>query len=399
MLIADQSRIELNDPNVAFFRGERYFDVLGESDLLLKSPGVPLKNATLPMGLEVTCQADLFLRFAPCLKVGVTGTKGKTTTSTLIHEMLRASGIGSRLMGNMGVPVFDCLEGLEQAAVIELSSHQLEYCRASPQVAVWTNLYEEHLDHYTGGFLGYAAAKANICRWQEPNDVLIYNAEQPLLELANVTECRARLLPIGATEEPPFLRGITNPRLCGEHNRQDIYFAAAAARQLGATEEAICQAVLEFQGIPHRMYPISDAGRIHWVDDCISTIPRSVLCAIDALGDVDTLLIGGQDRGLCYDAFAQELACRSVRHIICMPETGQSIARLLRQQGSGQKILEVQTMEEAVAAAQLYTAAGKTCLLSPAAASYNQYKNFEEKGRHFAECINNIAAAKPLSPE
>ena len=403
LLIADKAPVELGDPYVTLLCGENYLDVLQQCDVLLKSPGIPLKDVPLPPGLAVTCQSDLFLRFAPCVKAGVTGSKGKTTTSTLLHAMLQASGVPARLIGNMGVPVLGCFDEIDgEIAVIELSSHQLEFTHASPHVAVWTNLYEEHLDHYTGGFAGYAAAKAHICQYQTPEDVFIFNGDQPLAGTVDLSACRAQRVPVGlgAGESAPFLRSLEglNARLRGDHNRQNIYFAATAALRLGATQEGIRRAVIDFKGIPHRMCPVSGAGGIRWVDDCICTIPRGVLCSVDALGDVDTLILGGLDRGLDYQGFAADLAGRQVRNIICMPETGHAIARLLKEQGSTQDIILTHTMEEAVAVAFACTENGKTCLLSPAAASYNAYKDFEEKGAHFLQCINSSAAARSPCP-
>jgi len=390
LLIADKAPIELDDPNATLLCGGDYLGVLHQCDILLKSPGVPLKDISIPIGLVITCQTDLFLRFAPCVKAGVTGSKGKTTTSTLLYSMLCASGIDARLVGNVGVPVLDCFEELAgEIAVIELSSHQLEFTRASPQVAVWTNLYEEHLDHYTGGFAGYAAAKAHICNHQAPENIFIFNADQSLADMVDLSTCRAERVPVGlaAGETDPFLRSLEglNPCLRGDHNRHNIYFAATAALRLGASEEGVRQAVADFKGIPHRMYPVSRAGGIQWVDDCICTIPQGVLHALDALGDVDTLILGGLDRGLDYREFTQALSALSLGNIICMPETGYSIAKLLVD--SRQNIVSVHTMEEAVAAAFACTERGKTCLLSPAAASYNAYKDFEEKGKHYLQCI------------
>ncbi|MDR2688066.1 MAG: UDP-N-acetylmuramoyl-L-alanine--D-glutamate ligase [Oscillospiraceae bacterium] len=403
LLVADRAPIEIDDPHVSLLCGENHLDALRQCDILLKSPGVPLKGIPIPPGLAVTCQTDLFLRFAPCVKAGVTGSKGKTTTSTLLHDMLRASGLPARLIGNVGVPVLDCFGEIDGCiAVVELSSHQLEYTSASPHVAVWTNLYEEHLDHYTGGFTGYAAAKARICIHQAPEDIFIFNADQPLAEMVDLSACRAERVPVGlgAGEADPFLRSLecVNPRLRGDHNRHNIYFAATAALSLGATREGIRQAVADFQGIAHRMYPVSEAGGIHWVDNCISTIPQAVLCDVDALGDVDTLILGGLDRGIDYRGLAEGLTLRPVRNVICMPETGRNIAALLKEEGSEQNIVMARTMEEAVAAAFACTERGKTCLLAPAAASYNAYRDFEEKGKHFADCVNSTAAARSPCP-
>ncbi|MDR1927486.1 MAG: UDP-N-acetylmuramoyl-L-alanine--D-glutamate ligase [Oscillospiraceae bacterium] len=392
VLIADRNPIEADDAHAELLCGENYLEALDRCELCIKSPGISLRGVALARRMELTCQSDLFLRFAPCVKVGVTGSKGKTTTATLIYDMLATSGTQARLIGNMGLPVLDYIERIEgEIAVMELSSHQLEFCTASPQIAVWTNLYEEHLDHYNGGFAGYAAAKAHICTFQSPEDVLFFNAQQYPAALTDISACKAQRVPIAAAAQAQsgFLRTmeISNPRLRGEHNRQDVYFAAAAAQRLGATEEGIRHAVEAFQGNPHRLEPIGDFGGIHWVDDCIATIPRAVLCSIDALGDVDSLILGGLDRGLDYNDFVTALEQRPLRNLICLPDTGHSIAGLLRHTDSPKRVFTVESLEEAVALAFRYTEKGKSCLLSPAAASYNRYKDFEEKGLHFARLV------------
>ena len=158
--VADKNAVSVDDPFVTCICGENYLDCIGDFDVVLKSPGISFKNVDAPTHTEITCQVDLFLRFADCRKVGVTGSKGKTTTSTLTYQMLKAAGKDCRLIGNIGVPVFDSLADLtpDTVAVIEMSSHQLEFTHASPEVAVLTNLYEEHLEHYKGGFAGYTAA-------------------------------------------------------------------------------------------------------------------------------------------------------------------------------------------------------------------------------------------------
>jgi UDP-N-acetylmuramoylalanine--D-glutamate ligase len=392
LLIADSAPLQVDDSHVRLLTGEGYLEILTQCDFLLKSPGISLRGVALPPGIQVSCQTDLFLRYAPCIKAGVTGSKGKTTTATLLYDMLTASGIPARLMGNMGRPVLDAIDAMEgKIAVIELSSHQLEFTAASPQVAVWTNLYEEHLEHYDGGFLGYATAKANICRHQKQGDAFIYTAEQPLVALAQLADCKGERLPVGMDEgrENPFLQSLcgVNARLRGRHNQQNIFFAAVAALRLGATQEGIRRAVTDFQGVPHRLETVSRVGGIAWVDNCICTIPQGVMMDIATLENVDTLIFGGLDRGLDYENFAVQLLASSVRNFICMPETGHSIAKLLEKRSNNKNVVIVETMEQAVRSAAEKTAQGKTCLLSPAAASYNRYKDFEEKAAHFLECI------------
>lgn len=157
---------------------------------------VDIKDGTL-----VTCQTDLFLKFAPCRKVGITGSKGKTTTSTLIYDMLKEGGFDARLIGNIGVPVLEDINTVtpETIAVIEMSSHQLEFTTSSPEVAVLTNIYEEHLDHYRDGFRGYVNAKLNIVRRQKESDTFIYNATQGLDGLCDLGKIKSHKVGVKRT--------------------------------------------------------------------------------------------------------------------------------------------------------------------------------------------------------
>ncbi|MEG1244552.1 MAG: Mur ligase family protein, partial [Oscillospiraceae bacterium] len=180
LAIADQNHINLEDENTTLICGHEYMSVVNDYDIIMKSPGISVRDVSIDEKVVVTCQMELFLKFALCKKIGVTGTKGKTTTSTLIYKMLKSAGIDACLIGNIGVPVFEKLDDSRgMVAVIEMSSHQLEFVRTSPDVAVITNIYPEHLDHYKG-FDGYVNAKLNILRYQTSQDVLISNADQKI---------------------------------------------------------------------------------------------------------------------------------------------------------------------------------------------------------------------------
>ena len=210
LAIADMKDIELKDDKVRLITGEDYLSHLSEFDLVLKSPGIPFKGVKIPEGVEITCQTDLFLRFSDFTAIGITGTKGKTTTSTLIYSMLREAGFDACLIGNIGVPVFEDIDMAQSAvAVIELSSHQLQFTRTSPHIAVLTNIYEEHLDHYDGGFAGYVSAKLNIVRHQTENDCFIYNGEQDLNEYIDMSDVKSRKIPVKSLSDEEFLNNLT----------------------------------------------------------------------------------------------------------------------------------------------------------------------------------------------
>ncbi len=392
--IADIRDIEVDDANVRLHTGAAYLKAVDEYDLVMQSPGVSLRGIVPASHVEITGQTDLFLRFVPCETVGITGTKGKTTTSTLIYEMLTAAGRPACLIGNMGFPVFDSLDELgKKTAVIEMSSHQLEFVRTSPHIAVLTNIYPEHLDHYNG-FEGYARAKTNILRFQNDKDYFVYNADQDYGGIVNFTALKARAVPVSArdAEKSAFLCSLTsiNERLRGVHNHHDIFLAAAAARCLGVDEAAIKRGVEHFKGIEHRMEPVGVFRGIKFYNDCIATIPTAVEFAVEALADVGSLIIGGMDRGLDYSGFVAALERSGVDNIICLPDTGHAIGRELLKRHCPNNVVFADDMESAVAHAFELTEAGKSCLLSPAASSYNRYKDFEEKGGHFKRLVREM---------
>lgn len=385
--IADKNVIAVDDPFVTCICGENYLDCIAAYDLVLKSPGISFKNVPAPAHTEITCQVDLFLRFADCRKIGITGSKGKTTTSTLTYGMLKAAGKDCRLIGNIGVPVFDALADLEAdtIAVIEMSSHQLEFAHASPEVAILTNLYEEHLEHYKGGYAGYTAAKSHIALYQNATDLFIYNATQGLSDFPQSARIKSQKIGICETDDLPF--AVKNEHLAGVHNRQDVLFARAAAARFGATDSDCAAAVLEYAGIEHRMEKVGTFQGITFYNDCIATIPHAVMCAVEALGNVGTLIVGGKDRGLDYSDFVTTLQNSKITTIIGTPATGHAIVHALGSTGTAQRTFAAADLDEAVRLAYQYTETGKACLLSPAASSYNVYKNFEEKGRHYKSLV------------
>lgn len=389
--IADMKQIELDDPNATLHCGENYLDAIEQYETVIKTPGISFRDVMVPKETEVTCQTDLFMRFSKCTCVGVTGTKGKTTTSTLIYEMVKQAGKKACLIGNMGVPVLDSLESIDTGiAVIEMSSHQLEYTTASPHIAVMTNIYPEHLDHYNG-FSGYVAAKMNIIRHQVGCDYFICNAEQDFDKYYNFSKTPTSVIKVskngGRGDEKLIAAANANERLKGIHNQQNVCVAATAARCLGISEEDILAAVENFGGIENRMEPIGEYYGIKFYNDAIATIPHAVECAVEALDDVDTLIFGGMDRGIDCSEFEKYLDKCKLKNIIGMPDTGVNICNALLEKGCTKNIIIAETMEEAVDAAFRFTARGRSCIMSPAASSYNVYKDFEHKGRHYKELV------------
>ena len=389
--IADMRQIELDDPNVTLHCGEDYLEAIEKYETVIKTPGISFRDVAVSSNIEVTCQTDLFLRFSKGVCIGVTGTKGKTTTSTLIYEMIKQAGKKVCLIGNMGVPVLNSLEdGDSVAAVIEMSSHQLEYTTASPHVAVMTNIYPEHLDHYNG-FGGYVSAKLNIIRHQVGCDYFICNAWQNFDEYYNFSKTETSVIRVcenGAKgDEELIAAAAANERLKGTHNKQNVLFAATAARCIGIKDEDILEAVKNFKGIENRMEPVGEYHGVKFYNDSIATIPHAVECAVEALDGVDTLIFGGMDRGIDYSGFIKYLENCKLKNLIGMPDTGFNICNALLERGCTKNIILAPTMEEAVDAAFRFTDKGRSCIMSPAASSYNVYKDFEDKGNHYKKTI------------
>ncbi len=399
IVVADRRKIEIDDEKVELICGEEYLKDLGKYDVIMKSPGISLKEIDVrAFEDKIFSQLELLLRFFPGRTIGVTGTKGKSTTSSLIFQILRDQGVKSLLLGNIGTPVFEHMDEIEDdmTLVLEMSSHQLEYMRHSPYIAVLLNIYPEHLDHYRS-FDDYVKAKCNIFHFQEIGDVLFYGADEELLR-REVVDALGRKYGVGLTsgdvrrvgENVEFdgeriYDSRSGRHLVGDYNLLNIMFALGVTKVLGLDMGQATESVGRFQTLAHRLELVAERGGVRYYDNSIGTVPEATIAAIQALGDVDTVIVGGMDRGLDYGSFCRFLCRNAVRNVVCMPETGYIIAR-----GVGEKAIAVETMEEAVTAAHARTAKGKSCLLSPAAASYGRFKNFEEKGDLYQSLVRKL---------
>ncbi|MDI9469760.1 MAG: UDP-N-acetylmuramoyl-L-alanine--D-glutamate ligase [Bacillota bacterium] len=392
----DPAAVAALDPEARLVSGTDYLDAIHAADYVFKSPGISLRDytdqwlgegrlGTWPRAV-IGGQIDLLLRFHPCrLLIGITGTKGKTTTATLTAAMLHEAGITAPLIGNIGVPVLDSWEtlGPEVVPVVELSSHQLQFAWGSPQLAAITNFYPEHLDHYRS-YDEYRDAKLNILRFQNTEGLFARNGADRDLVCRSTLLVRGRVRDLTAADGAPYL-GL-HDALKGPHHALDMALAACLATAAGADDAAIRRAIRGFETIPHRCEPLGIWSGIHFYNDSIATIPAATELAIQTLGNVDTLIVGGMDRGLDLTDFVDRLLASDIANIICLPDTGRAIHAKLDTQSPGRSIL-VETLEEAVAVAFSRTAAGRACLLSPAASSYHRWRSFEERGDEFRELV------------
>lgn len=392
--VADMN--EVSAEGCTLLCGEDYLDRARDYDVLLQSPGVIIKDKlTEEEKGKILTQTELLLRLKPCKIIGVTGTKGKSTTSSLIYHFLRANDIPSMLIGNIGVPPLERFEEMtpDTVAVCELSCHQLEFAKHSPDIAVLLNIFPEHLDHYTG-FEAYSAAKRNIYLHQSGGDTAIIAAEcAPDKHLGELITSsfggNGDIMTDGGDITLPD-RVIRNEQICtalrGKHNRYNIAVALTAAERAGADIDTCLEALPDFNGLEHRLEYVATIDGVEYINDSICTIPEAAIAAVKAFDGADCIIIGGMERGIPYDKLTDFLNLGEVGNVILLPDTGKRIAADIT--NPAVKLYHVKDMAEAVGAA--HSVAEKRVILCPAAASYGFYKNFEERGRHFKELVNKL---------
>lgn len=389
--------------------GESYLQDLDKYDTIIRSPGVSPYVSELARyrnrGGHITSSTNIFFSLVPGTVIGVTGTKGKSTTSSLIAHILSGAYDDVRLVGNIGVPMLDHLDGATDKTffVVELSSHQLDDVRYSPHVAVLLGIVPEHLDYYPD-VASYVAAKANIMKFQTTSDVFVFNPESPRLSsiAAGVT---AKKRPFGLgkksglavykdggsiwTDKKEILRVADIPLL---GNIENILAAVTVADCLKVSHAVIAVRVKSFQSLPHRLEPVGEYKGIRFYNDSLATIPEATVHALESLfGDVATLIAGGFDRHLDFSVLATYLAKHPVQTMILFPDTGEKIWQAIPQKirGSIQRF-DALSMKEAVTLAYAHTQKGKICLLSPASSSFNLFRDYADRGEQYKAWVKEL---------
>ncbi|MBQ8800509.1 MAG: UDP-N-acetylmuramoyl-L-alanine--D-glutamate ligase [Lachnospiraceae bacterium] len=343
-------------------------------DVIIKSPGIPM----LEYNPKYTSQTELFLSQFRNQVVGVTGTKGKSTTSTMLYHVLSAcSGKKTLLLGNIGKPCLDYYGEMSEdtIAVFELSCHQLFHTKVSPHVAVLLNIFEEHLDYYKT-MDRYVASKHAIAKYQEADDFLYCGSG---VDLSGV-EAKAKRTVIAPVTEKKY-----ELKILGEQNQYNAEFVYRIATEVfGCEPEGVKAALSEVGNLPHRLEFIGEKDGVRYYDDSIATIPEAVICAVAAIDRVQTVIIGGMDRGIDYSVLEQFIKDNEQYTYIFMYDTGKRIYGALEPR---KNYFLVEDLEAAVKTAKGATAAGMACVMSPAAPSYGVFKNFEERGEKFKEYV------------
>ncbi len=397
-----------------------------DADVVFVSPGVPLdipilREARL-QGIPLSSETRLFFRLCPAPIIGITGSSGKTTTTAMVGEMLKAAGYNTFVGGNIGRPLIGLLHRMQanDKVVMELSSFQLEMLGASPHIAAVLNVTPNHLDRHPD-MDSYIAAKKEIVLHQGAEDIAVLGRDNPIAR-SFVQECRGEVVFFSRREEMPkgsFLRNDTlmlrlngeTESLClrselklrGEHNLENILAAALIARLAGASVEAIAQVCRTFAGVEHRLEFVATIGGADFYDDSIATTPERAAAAVRSFAEPIVLLAGGRDKHLPWEDLAR-LTTQKVRHLILFGEAADLIAGAIAEAGgrnngsqSLQVVHKVHTLEEAVPLAAQVAQPGDVVLLSPGGTSFDAFQDFEERGERFKELVHRLKSRPALA--
>lgn len=436
---------------INFICGPDYQKAMDDYDLVMKSPGIVLERSVVEYKAEILSQMQLIFEVYRDRIIGITGTKGKSTTTTLLYHILKESGAPAVLAGNIGIPVFDIVHKIEKDSllILELSCHQLEYMTVSPKRGVLLNIYEEHLDHY-GTMEKYVASKEKIYENQMPGDLLYVhpsvapgedgyrgtcifveaedegdkergtdqgkigtedieegkNTEEGIAgkrDVFNKKDMAGSAVDI-KTKADVILKGnhifygkrsfeipTEKISLLGAHNYLDIAFVYGMCCDLGTSDEQFEAGLISYVPLPHRLQYIGTVDGVAYYDDSISTIDETTIQALNTIGNADTVLIGGMDRDISYVNLEEYLASSKVAHIILMEATGKRIYREIMENmpdfAGKDRLYVVEHLQDAVALAKEITKKGGSCILSPAAASYGIFKDFEKRGECFKKLV------------
>lgn len=361
------------DAQVEIYEGTRDSFDIDRYDLVIKSPGIVLWEDDP----KITSQTELFLEAYREHVVGITGTKGKSTTSAMLYTVLKHCGKDALLVGNIGQPCLDDYDLVQKDTIVvyEMSCHQLWHTHVSPHTAVFLNLFEEHLDYYKT-LENYFTAKSHITAYQQEGDVYYRGFNVPEIRTA------ATVVPLPQVPERQYELSIN-----GTHNQYNADVVCRIAAQYGCAESDILAGIRSFTGLPHRLQFAGTADGLRWYDDSISTIPQAAIGAAESLPEARTILVGGMDRGIDYNLLEEYIRKRRDLYFILAYDSGKRIFEELTEgnmtDAGVPNFCYVPDLSAQVETARKVTPEGFAVVLSPAAASYGYFKNFEERGDAF----------------
>lgn len=376
------------------------------ADIAVKTPAIPPWNVEVTG--EVTTMTREFLKNCPAPVIGVTGTKGKGTTSSLIKSILDAAGKKTWLVGNIGVGAFDVLNQIQpdDIVVYELSSFQLWDADVSPHVAVILGIEPEHLDVHEG-LIDYIAAKSRIAVYQKPDDILIYKADNEYAEsIAAAEDSQASTKIPYPSKDAAYVQNDVfyygEQELCstsvlqipGVHNQDNACAAITAVWPWVRDGAAIKRGLAAFDGLPHRLKFVRKVNNVDYYDDSVGTTPGSAIAALNSFDQQKVIILGGYDKGAAFDELAKVITqkAETMRHVILIGYEGPKIETALREVNFDNFTnlgMDV-TMDDIVREASKHAKAGDVVLLSPACASFDMFKNIYDRGNQFIQAVQSL---------
>jgi UDP-N-acetylmuramoylalanine--D-glutamate ligase len=402
---------------IRYYLGGHPEEVL-QADVVFVSPGVPQEIPLLAearrRGITLSSETRLFFSLCPAPIIGITGSSGKTTTTSLVGEIMKADGRRTFLGGNIGSPLIDMVDqiGPQDAVVMELSSFQLQVLDQSPHVAAVLNLSPNHLDRHES-MDDYVAAKSNIVRFQTEQDYLILNADQKLTRELSQT-CRGQTVLFSRqtrVDRGAFLEDgqvtvhwegeehriceVSEIGLLGLHNVENVLAACAIASAAGASVRAMRSAVVSFQGVEHRLELVEEVAGVRYYDDSIATSPQRTIAALDSFKDPIVLLAGGREKHLPLDTLAERIL-QTVKALVLFGEAAPLLEQAVAEKEHGEPLLlfRASDLAEAVQTAARIAQPGDVVLLSPACTSFDAYRDFAERGDHFKSLVRDLGKSQ-----
>ena len=405
----------LNGLPVKFRLGEHSEEDFADADMLIVNPAVPDDSSFLQIACDNDVQIDselnIFFRFVHAPVIGITGSNGKSTTTSLLGEMLKEAGIKTWVGGNIGVSLLEHLDEIkpDDVVVLEISSFQLELLsriEMSPHISIVTNIAPNHLDRHKT-MENYIDSKKTIIHYQTEDDYTILNYDDPALREWE-GECKSHILWFSATKElehGAFLKDneiiinhnskrnvITCPtqtNIKGIHNRQNIMAASYAAIAMHADVESIKNAIAGFTGLEHRLEYVYTINEVQYYNDSKATTPEAAIAGIKAFDSPTILIAGGYNKKVSLNQFAQECV-RNTKYVILVGETANNIQELIQSERAGLEVYVATSLDESVRKAYEIAESGDVVLLSPACASYGMFTNYEERGKKFKELVYRL---------
>jgi len=384
-----------------------------QTDVVIVNPAVPLESpyvqAARAKGVPLETEMNLFFKICPSPIIGITGSSGKTTTTTLVGEMVKKAYPGALVGGNIGGSLVGQASELDERipVVLELSSFQLQnlgYIGLSPHIAVVTNISPNHLDRH-GTMEEYIAAKKHIITHQKEGYVAILNYDDPVLkgwksevrgelvffslrsQIGEGAFVRDDIIYFGSALGSPYeVFDLRDFKLLGNHNIENALSAAAAAISYGVDEKIIAEVLRDFRGVEHRLELVREIEGVRYYNDSMATSPDRTIATLDCFSGGIVLIAGGSDKKLPFDRLSEVIAAK-VKHLILIGQTMPKIAKLVSEKHSATILHRCSALSEAVNKAREVSRPGDVVLLSPASASYDMFRNFEERGRLFKKWV------------